>query len=541
MQTKVFVCSLAALAAVDLYPETQPAKSTSKESLDGLTASKLATNKTAQAADVPAIAAPETQVASSRQAATASKLTDIQGHWAQSQIQALAEAGIIRGFADRTFQPEAPIQPEHFQALMQQVMQKYGANALVQQIQALRTTQQNPALLNLLRNSESIEIAASLADFPASDEATEVTRAEVAAFVHQIVIQAERDRAELPAAEVTNSPANDAISCQTATRSSREALAACDRALKTAGTDPLLLTWRGTLLAKLGQHSEALVAHNQALKLRPRFSLGLVNRCAVQNKLGQFGAAIAGCDQALAGDGQWGESGAAQAWDQRGIALAGLDNLKEALVASDRAVNLKPDYAEAWSNRAVILWRMQQHESALTAAERSVALKPNYAQGWFNVGRILRSLKRYDAAIAAYDRALQSDVSHLDKPTLADIWSNRSAALWLLGNYSQALAATDRAVRIDPNSALAWFNHGGALMALQKPMEAALAYEKAAQLDPGYGDAWTGRGIALQRSGRYEEALEALDQALKLNPNQSLARQTQQAIQKQLQIDNGLS
>ncbi|MGK7924397.1 MAG: family 10 glycosylhydrolase, partial [Spirulina sp.] len=43
---------------------------------------------------------------------------DIQGHWAQSFILALAEAGIIRGFPDGTFRPNQPVNRAQFAALV---------------------------------------------------------------------------------------------------------------------------------------------------------------------------------------------------------------------------------------------------------------------------------------------------------------------------------------------------------------------------------------------------------------------------------------
>lgn len=314
-----------------------------------------------------------------------------------------------------------------------------------------------------------------------------------------------------------------------------EAIAAYEQALSIHPKDALIWTKQGALYSKLGKHSEALTSHDQALKISPNYSLALVNRCAALSKLGNYEAALAACEAALAGDGRWNEQGVAYAWDQRSVALAGLNRLEEALGSADRAVTIKPDFAEAWSNRAVTLWRMQNSIAALASADRAVALKPNYSQGWFNKGRILRTLERFEAAIAAYDQALKGDIPPTDKPTLADIWANRSAALWKSGNYQAALESANRSVEIDPKSTLGWFNRGGILMALQQPQEAAISYQQATQLDPTYVYAWTGQGMALERSGNYRAALTALNEALKRDPGQPLAQQSREVVLKKLE------
>lgn len=314
-----------------------------------------------------------------------------------------------------------------------------------------------------------------------------------------------------------------------------EAIAAYDRALAINPKDALIWTKQGALHSKLGNQAEALTSHEQALKVSPNYSLALVNRCAALSKLGNYEAALASCESAMTGDGRWNELGVAYAWDQRSVALAGLNRLEEALGSADRAVTINSDFAEAWSNRAVTLWRMQKPIEALASADRAVALKPNYSQGWFNKGRILRTLERFDDAIAAYDQALKGDINPTDKPTLADIWANRSAALWKSGKYQDALESANKSVEIDPKSTLGWFNRGGILMALEQPQEAAVSYQQATQLDPTYVYAWTGRGMALERSGKYQEALAALDEALKRDPGQSLAQQSRETVMKKLE------
>ena len=60
----------------------------------------------------------------SNQLAQATTLSDIQGNWAQSFITALAARGIIQGFPDGTFRPDAPVTRAEFAAMIGKAFQK---------------------------------------------------------------------------------------------------------------------------------------------------------------------------------------------------------------------------------------------------------------------------------------------------------------------------------------------------------------------------------------------------------------------------------
>lgn len=60
------------------------------------------------------------------------KLTDIEGHWAAEFIQELIRLGIVKGFPNRTFRPDATITRSQYAALM---VQAFNPNALREPIQ----------------------------------------------------------------------------------------------------------------------------------------------------------------------------------------------------------------------------------------------------------------------------------------------------------------------------------------------------------------------------------------------------------------------
>ncbi|HIK12321.1 MAG TPA: S-layer homology domain-containing protein [Oscillatoriaceae cyanobacterium M33_DOE_052] len=57
---------------------------------------------------------------------------DVQGHWAASFIQALAEQDIIRGFGDGSFRPEEPVTRAQFAAIIQKAFPQSGIRNPIQ-------------------------------------------------------------------------------------------------------------------------------------------------------------------------------------------------------------------------------------------------------------------------------------------------------------------------------------------------------------------------------------------------------------------------
>ena len=55
-----------------------------------------------------------------------------------------------------------------------------------------------------------------------------------------------------------------------------------------------------------------------------------------------------------------------------------------ALIALDKAIDLKPDDANAWTNKGVALESLGRHEEALDTFNKAIALKPHFTSTWYN-------------------------------------------------------------------------------------------------------------------------------------------------------------
>ena len=112
--------------------------------------------------------------------------------------------------------------------------------------------------------------------------------------------------------------------------------------------------------------------------------------------------------------------------------MHGLQRFEEALASTERAIELKPEYAEAWNNRGSALCGLGHFEEALASTERAIELKPEYAEAWNNRGSALCGLERFEEAIAHFDQALRLN------PDLSDSALNKSILLFLREDYKNA-------------------------------------------------------------------------------------------------------
>jgi tetratricopeptide (TPR) repeat protein len=308
-----------------------------------------------------------------------------------------------------------------------------------------------------------------------------------------------------------------------------DAIAAYDKAIAIDPNNAVTWAGQGYVLEKLLRYEEALTSYNRAVQIKVDYTMALVGQCKMLNKTRQYEPAAAACDLAIQGDGTWRESGIAEGWTQRSIALAGQGKYEDAMAAANRAVGIREDYAEAWNYRGVIFWYLKQYPEAIASIQRSISLDPTYAQAWANQAAVLRTLTQYESALSAYDQAIRID------PQNDEFWANRSVTLWSLARYDEAVISADRSVLLNPNSVQGWYNRGVALYALKEYTAALTAYHRVTEIDPKNVNALTGTGIVLAQLKQYDEAKKALEAALAINPDLSLAQVTLQTVIQQQQ------
>ncbi len=149
----------------------------------------------------------------------------------------------------------------------------------------------------------------------------------------------------------------------------------------------------------------------------------------------------------------------AEAYFNRGLAGALLDQDPSAIADYDEAIRLNPDVAEAYFHRACLRDYLAPHESVMVArhvALRSaitdfdeairIGLDPSLcSHAYYRRGKAKYNLNRYEAAIVDFDEALRlnpSDPESLD---------GRKDAEGILNFYEEGIAHFDGRIHQNPN------------------------------------------------------------------------------------------
>ncbi|NES18553.1 MAG: tetratricopeptide repeat protein [Symploca sp. SIO3E6] len=208
----------------------------------------------------------------------------------------------------------------------------------------------------------------------------------------------------------------------------------------------------------------------------------------------------------------------ADAWYGRGFALHEIGKYQNAIASYDKAIEIKPDKYEAWSSRGTTLYELGKYQEAIASYDKAIEIKPDYSLAWYNRGVLLGKLGKYKDEITSYDQAIKIDNSWGNRNP-ANAWYNRGNVLSDLGKNQEAIASYDKALEIKPDKYEAWYNRGNTLNKLGKNQEVIVSYDKALEIKPDKHEAWYNRGNVLNKLGKNQEAIASYDKALEIKPD----------------------
>ena len=216
---------------------------------------------------------------------------------------------------------------------------------------------------------------------------------------------------------------------------------------------------------------------------------------------------------------------AAQAWNDRGNALADLKQFEQAVTSYRQALAIEPEFAEALFNLGFALQELERHEEALACYDQLLRVQPDHPKALSNRGIALLALNRNEEALASHLRALAAD------PANPDAHFNLGFVFHELNRHEEALASYVQALAIKPDHPAALSNRGMVLEYLGRHEHALISYDRALAIEPDSVEALSNRGSALQNLERHDEALASYAGAQAIQPahadahwNESLCR-----------------
>lgn len=81
-----------------------------------------------------------------------------------------------------------------------------------------------------------------------------------------------------------------------------------------------------------------------------------------------------------------------RAWNNKGVALAEINNLTGSIYCFERAIEVDPTLAESWNNKGASLDGLDLHSDAIACYSNATALNPYLAEAWYNIARSYNEL-----------------------------------------------------------------------------------------------------------------------------------------------------
>ncbi len=200
-------------------------------------------------------------------------------------------------------------------------------------------------------------------------------------------------------------------------------------------------------------------------------------------------------------------------------ALSTPDNLEKVNRLCERVLHLAPDDLTALNYQSIILKNLKRYPEAIAATQRIVEINPEYQAAWMNLGAYHALVGELEAAESCLQRgaALAEQVDTGRAADQADVWRNL-AALELYLMRPAGLGHLDRAIALRPTDVASWTLRVRHALAEPDPvaMENALDDAKHADRLANGQDPRVKRLLALAylRQGRPDRASAAADAAL---------------------------
>ncbi len=184
----------------------------------------------------------------------------------------------------------------------------------------------------------------------------------------------------------------------------------------------------------------------------------------------------------------------------------------EAVQRAEQAVEQAPDSAEAWAVLGMAYdWR-GQIQRAVEACQRAVELGPEYADAHACLAEAYVDAQRWALARETAETALALDSDSVD------VQRNHGYVMEVLGDYREALRSYKRALEIHPRLAYIHIAVGNNYLALGQFDAAVESFQRAAEIDPQSPRAFHRLGRTHYERGELSKAQTYLDQAIEADP-----------------------
>ncbi len=138
---------------------------------------------------------------------------------------------------------------------------------------------------------------------------------------------------------------------------------------------------------------------------------------------------------------------------------------------------VSPTSAKAWNNMGDIYSGKKDFQSAIMAFQRAIELKPDYIDAHHNIGVTYLQMREFDQAIEWFEKAIAIH-------PIPQSYHDMGVAHFYLGNFDKAEKLFKKVLELDPNSPMGYNSLGLLYLKAGKIDEARQTWQTGLQLNP---------------------------------------------------------
>ena len=192
-----------------------------------------------------------------------------------------------------------------------------------------------------------------------------------------------------------------------------------------------------------------------------------------------------------------------------------LEYLKQALSASQKALELNPGLAEAHSSRGIALTQNKQYNEGEIEFETAIQLDPKLFNAYYEYARACRMQGNFEQAVDLFEKATRVQPENYDAALFLSTAYNdlNMEDEWKKANEN-ALKIVRTHLEFNPDDARALYLGAGNLIQAGEPEEALQWMSKAVSINPNETAVLYNASCIFSMLGKVDEALDYFEQAI---------------------------
>ncbi len=236
--------------------------------------------------------------------------------------------------------------------------------------------------------------------------------------------------------------------------------------------------------------------------------------CELEYEIGDYESCIAVCEELLVR-----EKRSYIAYNFMSKASLKLEFIKEAIDASNKAMEIYPYIAEPYETQIEVYLKFNQIDGANSVIDRYKAMELESDRIDYCKARILATDNKWDMAIAVLDNILDGyESNNSDLDDVVKVYNLKANCLDMCEKTDEALSVFEKVVELMPNHSTAYGRMGIILKGQGKLTKALEMFDRQIEIAPDVLS-YINRGTLNRFFQKYKSALNDFNEALKLEPD----------------------